>query len=157
MNTQNTPAGLRRFEPNLHCAWGQMIAIAAFAAVFGAVMDIIRFPDHRNGLRFVCVCVGLFGVLLSGFWMCSVWRSCQTLIVDKGALTVESKKRREVLPWTELSEITLVGDALLTLQCRSTRDPLRLESTGFTREQWAAIKQVLQSRGYELKTSTQAM
>ena len=156
MNTTSQTLA-HRFEPNLQLAWGQMIVIAAMGAVAIAVLDFFKFALERSFIRLACVWVGAFVVALGLFWFRSGRHGCQTVVLDETSLTLETSNKREVLPWSELSEIILVGDSVLKFKSRNAREPIRLENTGFNREQWDSIKKILQSRGYQFKTGYSAL
>jgi hypothetical protein len=147
----------QRFEPNVQFAWGQTIVLAALSAVAIAIIDCFKFPQDRSLRRFGCVCAGIFVAGLVFFWFRSARTGCQTVIVDDNSLTVETKTKRDVLPWQELSEVTIVGDSVLKLKSRNARFPFKLENHGFTKAQWDAIKNIFKSRGYELKIGLSAI
>ena len=152
MNSNTATASApQRFEPNVRFAWGQMIVIAVIGSVGIAITDCFKHPQERSPIRFGCVCAGIFIGILVVFWFRSARTGCQTVIVDENALTVETKTKRDVLPWGELAEVTIVGDTVLKLKSRNARAPFHLENHGFTKDQWDAIKNVLKSRGYEFK------
>ena len=128
-----------------------MIVMATIGAVAIAILDCFKYPQQRGLLRFVCVGAGIFVAALAIFWFRSARTGCQTVIVDEHSLTVETKTKRDVMPWSELAEITQVGDTVLKLKSRNAREPFHLENYGFTQEQWDTIKNILKSRGFEFK------
>ncbi|SPE54504.1 hypothetical protein SBV1_1890035 [Verrucomicrobia bacterium] len=134
-----------------------MIVIATFGSVAIGMTDCFKFPKERSLVRFGCVCAGMFVGILVLFWFRSARTGCQTVIVDENSLTVETKTKRDVLPWSELAEVTIIGDTVLKLKSRNARAAFHLENHGFTNTQWDAIKNVLKSRGYEFKTGLSAI
>ena len=130
-----------------------MIGISAFSAAVIAALDYFRFELERSWIRIGCVSAGVFFASLGMFWLRSGRYGCRSVVLDDEGLTVETKAKRVVLPWHELSEITLVSDSVLQLQSRNASEPLRLENVGFTAEEWRALKDGFQSRGYPLKPS----
>ena len=153
--TAETPT--QRFEPNVQLAKGQVIGIAAVAAVVLAALDYFKLQLEHSLVRAACVAGGGFVALSALFWFKTGRYGCQTVVLDESGLTLETKDNRAVLPWAELSEIILVGDSVLKLQSRNAREPLQLHNTGFTLEQWNAMKRALQSRGYTFKTGYSAL
>ena len=147
----------QKFEPNVAFAWGQMIVTAGLGAVAIGVIDCFKFPQERGLTRFGCVFAIVYVAILALFWFRSARKGCQTVIIDEKSLTIENKTKRDILPWDELAEVTIVGDTVLKLKSRNAREPFRLENYGFTLEQWNAIKQTLKSRGYEFKTGYSAL
>jgi hypothetical protein len=147
----------QRFEPNAQLAKGQIVCIAAVAAVVLAALDYFKLQLEHSLLRAALVAGVGFVALSALFWFKTGRYGCQTVLMDESGLTLETKENRAVLPWAELSEITLVGDSVLKFQSRNAREPLRLDNTGFTLQQWSAIKQAFQSRGYAFKTGFSAL
>lgn len=134
-----------------------MIVTAGIGAVAIAILDCFKFPEKRSLIRFGCVFAILFVGALVFFWFRSARTGCQTVIADDKSLTIETKTKRDIMPWDELAEVTIVSDTVLKLKSRNAREPLRLENYGFTLEQWNAIKEILKSRGYEFKTGYSAL
>src|SRR6266850_2891302 len=142
---------LRRFEPNPKMVWGQIVGIAGLSGVALAGLDYFKLALERSFVRAVCVSLGTVAVVLAIFWFRSGRHGCQALAVDEKGLTLETRVRRVILPWSELSEIILVGDSVLRFVSPNAREPLRLDNLGFTGEQWNRIKDALQSRGHKFK------
>src|SRR5205807_5055582 len=94
-------------------AWGQIIGIAGFSAVVLSVLDYFKLAVERSFIRMACVAAGVFAVAVAIFWFRAGRFGCQTVVLGKNDLTIETKNRRAVLPWSELLEITLVGDSTL--------------------------------------------
>jgi len=147
----------QRFEPNVQLAKGQVIGIAALAAVVLAGLDYFKLQLEHSIIRAACVAGIGFVTISALFWFKIGRYGCQTLVLNESGLTLETNDHRVVLPWAELSEITLVSDSVLKLQSRNAREPLQLNNTGYTVEQWNAIKQAFQSRGYTFKTGYSAI
>lgn len=153
-----TPVGsVQRFEPNVQLAKGQIIGIAALAAVILAALDYFKLQLEHSFLRAACVAGGGFVAISTLFWFKIGRYGSQTVVLNESGLTLETSDHRVVLPWAELSEITLVSDSVLKLHSRNARESLQVNNTGFTLEQWNAIKQAFQSRGYTLKMGYSAI
>jgi len=99
----------QRFEPNVQLAKGQVIGIAALAAVVLAGLDYFKLQLEHSVLRTACVAGFGFVALSVLFWFKTGRYGCQTVVLDDSGLTLETRDNRSVLPWVELSEITLVG------------------------------------------------
>ncbi|HWY31580.1 MAG TPA: hypothetical protein VNX46_12540 [Candidatus Acidoferrum sp.] len=155
--TASTPPTNQRFEPNVQFAWGQMIILAVFGSLGIAILDCFRFPQDRSLAHFGCVCGAVFVGMLVLFYFRSARSGCQTVIVDDKSLTVETKTKRDILPWDELEEVTIVGDTVLKLKRRNAFGSFNLENHGFTQNQWNSIKAALKARGYEFKTGFSAI
>jgi hypothetical protein len=147
----------QRFEPNVQLAKGQVIGIAALAALVLAGLDYYKLQLEHSFVRAACVAGVGFVALSALFWFKAGRYGCQTVVLDESGLTLETEDNRSVLPWAELSEIILVGDSVLKFQSRNAREPLQLHNTGFTLDQWSAIKQTLQSRGFTFKMGYSAL
>ena len=145
-------ASVQRFEPNLQMAWGQIIVIAGVSAVVLSGLDYFKLAVEPSFTRAACVAVGVFAAAVLLFWFKIGRQGCQTVVLGESELTLETKDERAVLPWSELVEITLLGDSVLKFKSRNAREPLQLNNIGFGLEQWKAIKNGLQSRGYQFKT-----
>lgn|SRR5437879_3834480 len=120
--------------------WGLLIFVAGLSAVTLAALDYFKLALEPTFARAACVSLGVFGLILVIFWFRSGRHGCQTLVLDEKALTLERRNKRVVLPWIELSEITLVGDSVLKFKSSNACEPLRLDNTGFTAEQWAGSR-----------------
>ena len=148
---------LKRFEPNQQMIWGQVIVFAGIGALGVALLDYFKFALERGLLRAAIVCASAFAFVLVIYWFRSGRHGGQTLVADDQGITIETKDRRVLLPWNELSEISLTGDSVLRFYSRNAREALRLENLGFTPDQWKAIKELFQSRGYQFKLGLSAL
>jgi len=155
--SQTTANSSQRFEPDPKMVWGQMFFYAGFAAVGISLLDYFKFAQERSFLRLACVAVGAFVLTLAMYWIRTGRHGCQTVVLDEKELMLETRERREVLPWAELSEIFLVGDSVLRFKSRNAREALRLDNLGFSLAQWKAIKEALQARGYQFKLGYSAL
>jgi hypothetical protein len=154
---ETTPGSLQRFEPNPQLVWGQVLFFALLGAVTISLLDYFKLALERSLLRAAWVAGGAFMFVLVIYWFRTGRHGCQTVVLDEKTLMLETRDRREVLPWTDLSEIFLVGDSVLKFQSRNAREALRLDNLGFTLEQWKAIKEALLARGYQFKMGYSAL
>jgi len=157
--TASTPVQTspKRFEPNQQMIWGQVIVFAGIGAVGVALLDYFKLALERSWLRAAIVCASAFAFVLVIYWFRSGRHGGQTLVADDQGITIETKARRVLLPWNELAEISLTGDSVLKFYSPNAREALRLDNLGFTPEQWKAIKELFQSRGYQFKLGLSAL
>jgi len=157
ISDSTTETSLQRFEPNPKMVWGLVAGIAGLSGVVLAALDYFKLALEPSFIRAACVSVGVFVIALFIFWFRSGRHGCQTLLLDETGLTLETRDKRAVLPWNELSEIILVGDSVLRFVSPNALEPLRLDNLGFTGEQWNRIKDALQSRGHKFKPGYSAL
>ena len=157
--TVSTPVqtSLKRFEPNQQMIWGQVVVFAGIGAVAVALLDYFKLALERSWLRAAIVCACAFAFVLVIYWFRSGRHGGHTLVADDQGITIENKNRRVLLPWKELTEISLTGDSVLKFYSPNAREALRLDNLGFTLEQWKAIKELFQSRGYQFKLGLSAL
>jgi hypothetical protein len=150
MNTTTQTNG-QRFQPNAQMAFGMAIGYGLIAAVFVATIDFFKMSTSRSIIRSLCV-AGLTFVATAAFcWFRTIRRGCSTLTLAEQGLTIEDNTRRDVLPWSELEEITVDRNLNIKFKSRNRREPLCFENMGFSADEWKAIKDLLTARGYELK------
>jgi len=157
--TASTPvqSPSKRFDPNPQMIWGQVIVFAGMGAVAIALLDYFKFAVERSWLRAAIVCASAFVFVLIVYWLRSGRHGAQALVADDQGITIETKNRRVLLPWKELAEISLTGDSVLKFYSPNAREALRLDNLGFTPDQWKAIKELFQSRGYQFKLGLSAL
>src|SRR5258706_1736479 len=152
-----TETALQRFEPNPKIVWGLVAGAAGLGGVTLAGLDYFKLAVEPSFVRAACVSVGVVAVVLAIFWLRSGRHGMPALVVDDSGLTLETRNKRVILPWNELSEIILVGDSVLRFASQNAREPLRLDNLGFTSEQWKRIKNVFEARGYKFKAGYSAL
>src|SRR5262245_42042821 len=91
----------QRFEPSVQLAKGQVIGIAALAALVLASLDYFKLQLERSIVRAACVAGVGFVALSALFWFKTGRYGCQTVVLDESGLTLETKDNRSVLPWAE--------------------------------------------------------
>ena len=148
---------LKRFDPNQQMIWGQVIVFAGIGALVVTLLDYFKLALERSLLRVAIVWASTFAFVLVIYWFRSGRHGGQTLVADDQGITIETKDRRVLLPWNELSEISLTGDSVLRFYSPNSREALRLDNLGFTPDQWKAIKELFQSRGYQFKLGLSAL
>ena len=153
----STETALQRFEPNPKMVWGLVAGVAGLSGIVLASLDYFKLAVEPSLVRAACVSFGVLAVVLIIFWLRAGRHGFPTLVVDQSGLTFETRNKRVILPWNELSEIILAGDSVLRFVSRNARDPLRLDNLGFTGDQWKAIKNIFESRGYSFKTGYSAL
>ena len=82
-------------------------AIAAYCSLLGAILLVMGPLRDSRFLTVVAVVVLGFGVVLAAlaFWLRRLYRT--TLIAEKSTLTLVNGRRRRVLQWSEIADVSL--------------------------------------------------